>query len=364
MRVLLLSGYHSASHRYWCEGLTTALSDVKWTLKTQPARHFSWRIRASGWLWALVDDPDLTRTDYDLVIATSLTGVVALKAICPALRTAPLWVYFHENQFAHPLGDAQSEVHRVGWQFQSLQNAFCADWISFNTDYNRDTFLEGAAALLNRVPERLPGDPLNRMTARSDVLPVPLTDEFRTFRDAPKDPSLIVWNHRWEWDKQPERFLAALRRLSRDGVSFRLAMMGCGGGRNGAFAEDAAALAKHIVHWGEADAATYRRWIREAAIGVSTAIHDFQGLAMLELAQSGATVVVPKRLAYPECLPRARFYEGSATDAAKDSADLERALRASLTAGVSAKACPAGVPGWNEWGRRYRLRMESTTALR
>ena len=48
MRILLLSAYHSASHRYWCEGLMAALPEFDWTLKTQPARHFSWRVRASA----------------------------------------------------------------------------------------------------------------------------------------------------------------------------------------------------------------------------------------------------------------------------------------------------------------------------
>ena len=47
----------------------------------------------------------------------------------------------------------------------------------------------------------------------------------------------------------------------------------------------------------------------------SCALHDFQGLATLELAQAGATIVVPRRVAYPECLPDAHFYEGSEADA-------------------------------------------------
>jgi glycosyltransferase involved in cell wall biosynthesis len=340
-----------------------ALPGITWTLKTQPARHFSWRVRASGWLWALGDDPGLARTDYDLIIATSLTGVVPLRAMCAGLRSPPLLTYFHENQFAHPRGDTQSEVHRVGWQFQSLQNAFCADWISFNTAYNRDTFLEGAASLLRRFPERLPGDPLRRVSERSGILPVPLTEEFESYRSSPKDPSLIVWNHRWEWDKQPKRFLAALRRLSEDGIDFRLAMMGCGGGRDNTFAGDAAALAKHIVHWGEADAATYRQWIRKAGIGVSTAVHDFQGLSMLEVAQAGATAVVPRRLAYPECLPGAHFYEGSATDAAKDTADLEASLRALLTSDAPRKAQSHPVPIWTKWKDQYKERIEAVAAM-
>jgi glycosyltransferase involved in cell wall biosynthesis len=358
MRLLLLSAYHSASHRYWCEGLMAALPEFDWTLKTQPARHFSWRVRASGWLWALADDADLSRK-YDLVIATSLCEVVTLKALCPALRDTPLWLYFHENQFAHPIGDRQWASHQQGWQFQSIQNALCADRIDFNTAFNRDTFFAGARRLLKKFPERLPNRPLQRLEAHSGVLAVPLTERFAQFRDAPKNRRLIVWNHRWEWDKQPERFLKALTELAAEGIDFEVAMLGSGSGRKtGEFQEYRDALGPRVRHWGEAHEATYSAFIREAGIGVSCALHDFQGLATLELAQAGATVVVPRRVAYPECLPDAHFYEGSEADAATDSSDLKNALRGVLKDESPPAIDPEKLPRWSTLAEAYRERIK------
>lgn len=356
MRVLLLSAYHGASHKYWCEGLMAALPQIDWTLKTQPARHFSWRVRSSGWLWGLSDDPDFNQP-YDLVIATSLSGLAGLKALCPALAHTPLWVYFHENQFAYPRSESQSADHQIGWQFLSLQNALCADWISFNTEFNRNTFLAGARKLLRRFPEKLPGKPLNRIESHSDVLPVPLTERFAALAGQPKEADLIVWNHRWEWDKQPERFLAALLRLRRAGVAFRLAMLGSGGGRYRDFTAQRDALGDAVVHWGEANDDDYRQWLGRAGIGVSTAIHDFQGLAMLELAQAGARVVVPRRLAYPECLPDAVFYTGSDQDAERDSEDLAGALDAVLSGRKKGKRMTAPLPTWSTLAGRYADRL-------
>lgn len=357
MRILLLSAYHSASHRYWCEGLMAALPEIDWTLKAQPGRHFSWRVRASGWLWALAEDPDFSKT-YDLVIATSLCEVVTLKALCPALRDTPLWLYFHENQFAHPIGERQWASHQQGWQFQSIQNALCADRIDFNTAFNRDSFFAGARRLLKKFPERLPGAPLQRLAENSGVLPVPLTERFAAFRNAPKNPRLIVWNHRWEWDKQPERFLKALVALSAEGVEFELAMLGSGGGRKaGEFDDYRHQLGRRVRHWGEADEASYAAYIREAGIGVSSALHDFQGLAMLELAQAGATVVLPRRVAYPECLPAARFYEGSAENAETDSAALQTALRVVLTGEQSSPINSNELPRWCTLDGAYRKRL-------
>lgn len=354
MCILLLSAYHSASHRYWCEGLMAALPEIDWTLKTQPARHFSWRVRASGWIWGLADDPDFTRS-YDLIIATSLTDVVSMKAVCPALRDTPLWLYFHENQFAHPLSDRQYADHQAGWQFQSIQNALCADWISFNTAFNRDTFLLGAQELLKKFPEKLPNQPLARIAEISDVLPVPLTKRFRDFHDEPKRAHRIVWNHRWEWDKQPQVFLAALVALHHEGFNFELAMLGSGGGRKPSqFARERDVLSEHILHWGEVDESTYADFTRSAGIGVSAALHDFQGLAMLELAQAGATVVVPRRVAYPEVLPGACFYEGNESDTAADAAQLETALAEVLKGERPPSIDPTNLPDWDRLAEDYR----------
>ena len=341
----------------------TALPEFDWTLKTQPARHFSWRVRASGWLWALADDPELSK-NYDLVIATSLCEVVTLKALCPALRDAPLWLYFHENQFAHPIGERQWASHQQGWQFQSIQNALCADRIDFNTAFNRDTFFDGARRLLKKFPERLPGQPLARLEAKSGVLPVPLTRRFARFRDAPKNHRLIVWNHRWEWDKQPERFLKALTALANEGIDFEVAMLGSGGGRKqGEFEDYRKQLGHRVRRWGEADEGTYTGFIREAGIGVSCALHDFQGLATLELAQAGATVVVPRRVAYPECLPEAHFYEGSETDEAADVIALKNALRKVLENEPISKINPKVIPSWDALADAYRERIHQLSSV-
>lgn len=333
------------------------LSQYDWTLKTQRPRHFSWRVRASEWIWALEDDAELEQS-YDLIVATSLSGLAGLKARRPHLAGTATWVYFHENQFAHPLEERQTQQHQVGWQFSSLQNALCADWVSFNTAFNRDSFLDGLRRMLKRMPERLPGDPVGTIEARSDVLPVPLRESFAALRSNPKDPKLIVWNHRWEWDKQPERLLRAVTELKAEGVGFRLAMLGCGGAEDERFAEARAALGESVVHWGEADPESYSKWMGQAGVGVSCSLHDFQGLAVQEAAQVGATVVVPERVAYPECVPGALFYQGSAENAEEDIAGLKAALREALQLDVPRAVALEQLPQWTYWKDDYARRIE------
>lgn len=354
MNILLLSAYHSASHRYWCDGLMAAFPEHRWTLRSQPGRHFSWRLEAAGWLWACSDDAAFQQS-YDLIIATSLSNIVTLQARCPTLRDTPLWLYFHENQFAHPRSDQQRAAHQTAWQFNSLENAFCADWISFNSHFNRDTFFSGAKQLLQKFPETIPGDPIAQLQQKSQLLAVPLNDQFLALREQEKDTRLMVWNHRWEWDKQPQRFLHAAIQLKQDGVDFRLAMLGSGGGRGDAFAAEREALGDCIVHWGEASESSYRYWLGRAGIGVSTALHDFQGLAMLELAQAGATCIVPRRQAYPECLPEAVFFADQQHDAAAEATELARTVQRWLGRPPRPHACPQT---WADLQTDYRAVIE------
>ncbi len=359
-RILLLSAYHSASHRYWCEGLIAAFPEYQWTLKTQPARHFAWRVYASGWIWSLAQDPDFHQP-YDLILATSLVDIVALKATIREFHQAPLWIYFHENQFAHPLGPNQRPEHQIRAQFKSLQNAFCADWITFNSRFNLETFFAGSRKLLRKFPEKLPGHPLQHLAHCSDVIPVPLNNTFRKLDSSPKIPGLIVWNHRWEWDKQPERFISALNALHHRGIDFKLAMLGIGGSSDHPLTQQTETIAPHILHWGQADPETYQRFISQASIGVSTALHDFQGLAVLELAQAGATVILPRRLAYPEVLPNAQFFSGSDQDPAKDIEELTETLASLLTQGPGSlkPAFHHSLPEWSTLRRTYQERIQT-----
>jgi glycosyltransferase involved in cell wall biosynthesis len=362
VKILLLSAYHSASHRYWCEGMMAALPEHQWVLKTQPARHFSWRVSASGIMWGLSADSDFSEK-YDLIVATSLTDLANLKAHCPSLQNVPVWLYFHENQFAHPVSDSQRQSHQIQWQFQSILNALLADSITFNSHFNRTTFLEGAKKLLEQFPEKVPGNVAVRLEEISSVLPVPLQPMERANSRLERQPDLIVWNHRWEWDKQPERFLKALMILKQRDVAFHFAMVGTGGGRSSEWNHYREALSKACLYWGEVDRQTYLELLEKAGIGVSTALHDFQGLSVLELAQAGARLILPRRVAYPETVPNAWFYEGAEEDPEQEVLQLAALLEKCLLEKASDTQNTYPLLFWSDLVDRYRKTILEVSAL-
>jgi glycosyltransferase involved in cell wall biosynthesis len=89
-------------------------------------------------------------------------------------------------------------------------------------------------------------------------------------------------------------------------------------------------LGSRVVHFGYADRKTYRTLLRDADIVVSTARHEFFGVAVVEAIYARCFPVLPHRLSYPEILPRA-FH---ARCLYHDAAELVSHLRWALTHAV------------------------------
>ncbi|MFA6686941.1 MAG: glycosyltransferase, partial [Desulfuromonas sp.] len=116
---------------------------------------------------------------------------------------------------------------------------------------------------------------------------------------------LILWNHRWEYDKNPAEFFRALFALQEQGVEFNLAVLGEVYRRQPPiFAEARKRLDAHIVHWGYVENyAEYGAWLWRADILPVTSVHDFFGISVVEALYCGCYPLLPHRLAYPEHVP-------------------------------------------------------------
>ena len=62
-------------------------------------------------------------------------------------------------------------------------------------------------------------------------------------------------------------------------------------------------MGARVIHYGWADAATYARLLWQADVVVSTALHEFFGISIVEALYCGCFPVLPRRLAYPEVVP-------------------------------------------------------------
>ena len=303
MKILLLSGYDAASHRIWREGLVRNLGEHEWTVLTLPPRFFAWRTRGNP-LSLFFGRKEVITRRYDLTLATSMTDLAELKGIAPNLSVIPAIAYFHENQFEYPEQKTRKEYQN--YKFTNLYTALASERVLFNSRFNRDTFLAGAEELLSAMPDHVPPGIVESVAERSSVLQVPLEDQiFNLGPIRSVGPLVMLWNHRWEHDKAPERFFKALYRLKERNVPFLIHVVGQQfRDQPGIFNEARNKLDEHILTWGFVkDHLKYRSLLATSDLVVSTALHDFQGLAVLEGAAAGCQPVVPDRLAYPEFIP-------------------------------------------------------------
>lgn len=329
-RILVLSAYDASSHKRWREQLEGLLPEYHWYSLTLSPRFFRWRIRGNPLSW--LDEPCLGES-WDLVVATSMVDLATLKGIHPRLARTPCILYMHENQFAFPVSEGQP--NSVDPKMVNLYGAMAADCVVFNSEWNRTSFLDGVGDLLNKMPDAVPSGVYERLRDKSLVIPVPIED--RLFADCKagynwSSPHLL-WNHRWEYDKGPDRLLALLQTLDQHSISFRLSVVGERFRKYPrAFDDIYERFRDRIVRWGYLESrADYDRLLMDADVVVSTAVHDFQGLSMLEAMAAGCLPLAPDRLAYREYVPADFRYGGPEGDpgdeAASAAACLEEILR-------------------------------------
>ena len=81
-----------------------------------------------------------------------------------------------------------------------------------------------------------------------------------------------------------------------------------------------ARFAHRLVQFGFAPSRSeYQAWLRSADLVLSTAEHEFQGLAVLEALAAGCLPVLPNRLVYPEFVPPSGLYADAGGDIAAEA---------------------------------------------
>lgn len=233
-----------------------------------------------------------------------MVDLSTLKGLHPRIAGVPAIYYFHENQFAYPQG--KNQLKALEPKMVQVYGALAADRVLFNSEYNRDSFLAGLGRLLDRMPDHVPARVVDRIAEKSSVLPVPI----RPITPAEnRDRGLIVWNHRWEYDKNPELFVEAVIALAGRGVDFRLALLGWRHEKTPpALTRLRDVLPDRIVADARLPTDEYRALLSRAGIVVSTSNHEFQGISMLEAASASCIPLAPDALVYPEIYPAAYRY--------------------------------------------------------
>jgi len=318
LKILALEPYFGGSHQAFLAGWSRR-SRHAWTVLTLPAHKWKWRMRHAAVTMAeQVRARCSEGVSWDALFCSDMLNLAEFLGLAPAvMRSMPSVVYFHENQLTYPVQRADERDLHFG--FTHLTTALASDAVWFNSAFHRDAFLDALDALARRMPDYQPVDAIETIRNKSTVQP-PGIDVPAPRGPRAKGPLHILWAARWEHDKRPEDFFTALRIVKRSGVPFRLSVVGEQFARTPpVFAEAQREFAGQIDVWGYQDTrADYLACLGRADVVVSTAAHEFFGMAVLEAAAAGAWPVLPRRLAYPEIFGGIRpstdeqvFYDGS-----------------------------------------------------
>ena len=300
MRIALLESYYGGSHQAWADGYQR-FSRHKVSLITLPAQYWKWRMQGAAITFAR-----LLQETPDLVLASSMIDLSTFRALTyRRLAKTPIAMYFHENQLSYPQNRRQGHGWRYG--FINYVSALTADANYFNSAFHLQDFLAQLPRLLKHFADYNELETIDQIRAKSSVLPLGLDlrrfDQHRVPHQNNRVP-LILWNHRWEEDKDPDAFVHSMTQLAADGHDFRVAITGQSFGKTPeAFARAKDLLGDKLIHCGYLETfAEYAKLLWRSDYVVSTAWQEFFGASICEAIYCGCTPILPDRLNYPALL--------------------------------------------------------------
>ncbi|MBI5948674.1 MAG: DUF3524 domain-containing protein [Chloroflexi bacterium] len=303
-RVLFVEPFHGGSHRAFLDGLAR---HSRHEIVTLTLPEGEWRRRMRLGAQELAAAATSVTGDFDALIATDMLDLPAFLALSrPRFAALPILLYMHENQFTYPRLRG-TKLNSWFGQINYL-SACAANRVAFNSDYHRRDFLSALRTLAGQPNNWLLPSAIDTIAEKSEVLPVGVEldwlDAHRSVRD-PGLPPLVLWNHRWEFDKAPETFARAIRKLVGEGLDFRLALAGAPSPNPSpaltGLAVDLPGLVEQAGYLPGRDA--YARLLWESAVVVSTARHEFFGVGMVEALHCGCFPVAPAQFNYPALVP-------------------------------------------------------------
>ncbi|MFN3597589.1 MAG: DUF3524 domain-containing protein [Rubricoccaceae bacterium] len=308
LRVFAAEPWYGGSHQRFLDDLARH-SRHRFVPVTMAARYWKWRMQ--GGAVTLAEKLRAEAAAHgrpDVLFASDMVHLPALKALAPdVLAGVPTVLYFHENQLTYPLREGQARD--VTYAYINYLSALVADRVVFNSHFHHDAFFEALPDLLRRFPDYTHVGTLPALRAKASVLHLGLDlaglDAHAPPEPPPPGPPILLWNHRWEYDKDPEAFFRIVNRLDDAGLRFRLILAGqTFAEQPPAFAQGFRRYAERVIHYGFAETfADYARLLHTADLVVSTARHEFFGIAMMEAIYCGCHPLLPDRLTYPELIP-------------------------------------------------------------
>jgi len=247
----------------------------------------------------------------DAIFCTDMLDLPTFRGLIGdnTIVNLPTIIYFHENQWTYPVSpNARPDTH---FGYTNLLSALAADRCWFNSRFHQEDFLKASEQFVARMPDAQSVHQLDRLREKCEVIPPGFQPRSVKRKTDDTDAITIGWVSRWEYDKRPDRLLGFLELLEKRNLNFQLLLLGS---RPRAASKELAKIEQRygdrILHNGYAESIDrYWELLSTMDVVVSTADHEFFGIAVCEAIWAGAVPVLPNRLSYPELAMDACLYD-------------------------------------------------------
>ncbi len=308
MNILLVEPFLGGSHRAFIDGISRYSQHRVFTVSMKGS-HWKWRM--SGGAVTLAEKTEEISEKIDLVLASSMTNLPAFIALTnPRFATVPNILYMHENQLTQPV--PETEERDMTYCYINYLSVLAADYVFFNSDFHKRSFLEALPGLLAQFPDYQQSESIGKIAAKSDLLYPGL--DLKAFDEAVQrrkkrgnnERPVIVWNQRWSFDKDPEKFFRVIDKLDDAECLFDLILAGDHHHDQAEQFEQAwKRYGSRILHYGFVEnIQQYANLLQKGDFVISTSQHEFFCTAIMEAVYCGCHPILPRSLTYPELIPR------------------------------------------------------------
>jgi len=313
LKILLIEPYYTGSHKKWANDYRR-LSNHNVKILSLKGQFWKWRMH--GGAVTLADKFNKINWKPNLIIATDMLDFTTFLSLTrKKTYNIPAIIYFHENQISYPWSPNDIDVKKnrdSHYGFINYSSALSSDHILFNSNYHMNTFVNELNPFLKNFPDHNELDSINIIKRKSKTLHLGLDlKRFDLKKIKKKEKPSILWNHRWEYDKNPELFFSILEKVKNEGYKFNLIVIGENFSQSPKIFDRAKKDFKdELIHWGYAKTfELYAELLWRADILPVTSNQEFFGISVMEAIYCGNWPILPNRLTYPELLPEVNHKE-------------------------------------------------------
>ena len=312
MKIAIIEPYYTGSHTSWIEGIQKYSShDIK--VFSLPGRHWKWRMQ--GACVTLADEFIKSNFTPDLILVTDMLHLPVFLSLTKEItHSIPTVIYFHENQITYPLSERDSDVKNSRdnhYGYINYLSSLTADHILFNSNFHMDSYLQALPHFLQSFPDYNNVETVHNIKEKSSVLYIGM--DLKKFDNCKINNDnhipVILWNHRWEYDKNPDDFTNILLQLEKKNIPFELVIIGNAANNiPECFAILERKLKERIIKFGSAQTfKEYAQWLHRADIIPVTSNQDFFGISLMEAMYCKTIPLLPERLTFPELIDMHKF---------------------------------------------------------